>query len=92
MWPGTGSRWFLDVSREGDCPASLGRCSLTHTVKELFLVSRQSFLRCSSCPLPLVLLLGTSEKSLAPRSCCPPFRNSYMLIRSLPNLLFSGLS
>lgn len=55
-------------------------------------MSRQSFLRCSSCPLPLVLLLGTSEKSLAPRSCCPPFRNSYTLIRSLPNLLFSGLS
>ena len=42
----------------------------------------------SLCPLPLVLSLGTTEKSLAPSSLHPPFRYSYTLTRSPePSLL-----
>lgn len=38
--------------------------------------------------VPLFLLLATTEKSQAPSSLHPPFRNSYMLIRSSePSLL-----
>jgi len=37
-------------------------------VKKFFLMFRRNFLCCSLCPLPLVLSLGTTEKSLVPSS------------------------
>jgi len=37
-------------------------------VKKFFLMFRRNFLCFSLCPLPLVLSLGTTEKSLAPSS------------------------
>jgi len=47
---------------------TLFQCSVTLRVKKLFLMFRRNFLYFSLCPLPLVLSLGTTEKSLAPSS------------------------
>lgn len=58
---------FSDISTEGDLTISLDnlfQCSVTHMVKKFFLI----FLCMSFCPLPLVILLGTTKKSLAPSS------------------------
>jgi len=66
------SRQVLNISREGDSTTSLGsqfQCSVTLRVKKLFLMFRRNFMCFSLCPLPLVLSLGTTEKSLAPSSC-----------------------
>ena len=63
------SRWVLNISREGDSTTSLGslfQCSITLRGKKFFLMFRWNFLGFSLCPLPLVLSLGTTEKSLAP--------------------------
>ena len=46
----------------------------------------------SFCPLPLVLSLGTTEKSLAPSSLHFAFSYLYTLIRSALSLLFSRLN
>ena len=65
------SRRVLSISREGDSTTSLGSLrqgSVTLRVKKFFLMFRRNFLCFSSCPLPLVLSLGTTEKSLAPSS------------------------
>ena len=65
------SRRVLNISREGDSTTSLGslfQCSVTLRGKKFFLMFRQNFLFFSLCPLPLVLSLGTTEKSLAPSS------------------------
>ena len=64
-------------SREGDSTTSLGSLfqgSVTLRGKKFFLMFRRNFLCFSLCTLPLVLLLGTTEKSLAPSSSHPPFR------------------
>ena len=64
------SRLVLNISREVDCTTSLGRLfqgSVTLRGK-FFLMFRWNFLCFSFCPLPLVLSLGTTEKSLAPSS------------------------
>ena len=60
-----------NISREGDSTASLGSLfqgSVTLRGKKFFLGFRRNFLCLSLCPLPLVLSLGTTEKSLAPFS------------------------
>ena len=65
------SRWVLNVSREGDSTTSLGslfQCSVTLRGKKFFLMFSWNFLCFSLCLLPLVLSLGTTEKSLAPLS------------------------
>ena len=65
------SRRVLNISREGDSTTSLGslpQCSVTLRGKKFFLMFRWNFLCFSLCPLPLVLSLGTTEKSLAPSS------------------------
>ena len=67
----TPSRRGWNISREGDSTASLGslfQCSVTLRGKKFLLVFRRNFLCFSLCPLPLVLSLGTTEKSLAPSS------------------------
>jgi len=65
------SRWVLNISREGDSTAPLGnlfQCSVTLRVKKFFLGFRWNFPGFSLCPFSLVLLLGTTGKSLAPSS------------------------
>jgi len=67
----TMSRQVLSISREGDSTNPLGslfQCSVTLKVKKFFLMFSWNLLCFSLCPLPLVLLLGTTEKSLAPSS------------------------
>jgi len=59
------SRRVLNISREGDSTASLGSLfqgSVTLRGKKFFLMFRQNFLCFNLCPLPLVLLLGTTEE------------------------------
>jgi len=65
------SGWVLIISREGDSTTSLGslgQCSIILRGKKFFLMFSWNFLCFSLCPLPLVLSLGTAEKSLAPSS------------------------
>ena len=67
----TASRCVLNTSREGDSTTSLGslcQCCITLRVKKFFLMFSWNFLCFNLCPLPLVLLLGTTEKSLVPSS------------------------
>ena len=67
----TAARRGWNISREGDSTASLGSLgqgSVTLRGKKFFLGFSWSFLCFSLCPLPLVLLLGTTGKSLAPSS------------------------
>ena len=73
----TAARQGWNISREGDSTAplgSLGQGSVTLRGKKFFLGFRRNFLCFSLCPLPLVLSLGTTGKSLAPSSWHPPFR------------------
>ena len=63
------SRRVLNISREGDSTTPLGslfQCCVTLREKKFFLMFSWNFLCFSLCPLPLVLSLGTTEKSLAP--------------------------
>jgi len=67
-------RGVLNISTEGDCVTSVGslfQCSIALTVK-FFPMLVQNFLCSSSRPLLLVLLLCTTEKSLASSICLPP--------------------
>ena len=65
---GKASRWVLSISREG-APAtsqsSLFQCSVTLTVKKLFLMLRWNFLCSILCSLHFVLPLGNTVKNLA---------------------------
>ena len=81
------SRRVWNISREGDSTASLGSLfqgSVTLRGKKFFLMFSWNFLCLSLCPLPLVLSLGTTEKSLGPwsvptwhcRRCGGIFRNA----------------
>ena len=67
----TAARRGWNISREGDSTASLGSLgqgSGTLRGKKFLLGFSWSFLCFSLCPLPLVLSLGTTGKSLAPSS------------------------
>ena len=84
------SRRVLNISREGDSTTSLSSLfqgSINLRGKKFFLMFRRNFLCFSFCALPLVLSLGTSEKSLA-----PPLRYLQAFIRSPPSLLFFRLN
>ena len=64
-------QWVFNISREGDSTTSLGslfQCSVTLRGKKFLLMLRRNFLCFRLYPLPLVLSLGTTEKSLAPSS------------------------
>jgi len=66
-----GSVWGLNLPREGHSPASLGNLcqgSVTLRGKKFFLSFSWNFPGFSLCPLPLVLSLSTTGKSLAPSS------------------------
>lgn len=66
----------------------IGHC----TVNKFFPMLRWNFLSIGFCPLPLVLLLGTNKKSLAPCSFHPPFFYWWTLMRSSLNCLFWRLN
>lgn len=71
------SRQLLDISSEGSSTTSLGslfQCSVTYIVRKFFLMFRLNFLCISFCLLPVVLLLGTTKKTLAPPSWHTLFR------------------
>lgn len=68
------SRRLLKVSKEGYSTVSLGNlchCFIIHTLK-CFLMFRWILLCFTLCSLPLVVALGTNEKSLAPFNCTLP--------------------
>jgi len=58
------SRQFLKISKEGTPLGNTHQCLLTCTIKKCFLMFTGNLLCCNSCPLPLVLALGTTEKSM----------------------------
>lgn len=84
------SRHRLNISKDRHSTASLGRlchCSLTLTAQK-FLIFRGSLQCFSSCPLPLVLSLDTSGKSLP---CILPSDISNVDKAPLLSLVFSRL-
>ena len=87
----TFSRRVLNISREKDSTIPLGspfQCSVTLRGKKFFLMFSWNFLCFNLCPLPLVLSLGTTGKSLAPSSWPPPCRYLEAFLRSpQPSLL-----
>ena len=90
----TFSRGVLNISREGDSTTSLGSLFqgfITLRGKKFFLIFRRNFLCLSLCPLPLVVSLDTTEKSLAPSSWHPPFRYLQAFTRFPLSLLFFRL-
>jgi len=81
----------LNISREGDSTAPLGSLcqgSVTLRGKKIFLMFSWNFLCFSLCPLPLVLSLGTTGKSLTPSSWHPPCRYLSAFLRSPLSLFF----
>ena len=93
--PTTVSRQLWSLSKDGDSTASLGnlcQCLVTPIVKNCFLMFRGKPPCFSLCPLPLVLSLRTTKKSLAPSSLHPPFRYLYQLVRSPLSFLVSRLN
>lgn len=87
------SKWVLNISSEGDSMVSVGnlfQCLLTHTVNKLFLVFTWRELPVHQFLLwPLVLMLGTTEQSLAPSSRHPPSQYVCTLMgSSLSHLLW----
>jgi len=62
---------LVQAGLKGDSTTSLGNLvqwSITLRGKKFFLMFRRNFLCFRLCPLPLVLSLGSTEKSLAPSS------------------------
>jgi len=55
---------YLQGWRPATSLVNLCQCLVTLIVKQCFLMLRENPLYFSSCPLPLVLSLGTTEKSL----------------------------
>jgi len=78
--------WF---SEDGDSTTSLGTILIT---KLCYLVFRCIFLYFGLCPLPLVLSVGTTERSLALSSLHFPFKHLQALISFPQSLLFSSLN
>ncbi|NWX99061.1 HDA10 deacetylase, partial [Nothoprocta ornata] len=79
------SRQVGKTSREGDSTTSLGspcQGSVTLTAKKFFLIQRWNILCFNLYPLPLVLSLATTEKSLAPSSLYSPLRYLDTLINA----------
>lgn len=75
----------LNVSKCRDSSASLSKLfqySVTLTIIKCFFKFRWNFLWSSLCPLPLVLSVDITNKSLDPPSLHPTFRFLYTLIKS----------
>lgn len=87
--------WLWISPKDGDSITSQGnlcQCSLTLTGKNCFLMFGGSPLCFSLCPLPLLLSLSATGKSVALSSKYLPFRYLYLLISSSLSLLFTRLS
>lgn len=69
---------------------ALCQCSVTLTVEKVFLMLKGNLLCC--CVLPLVLSLGSSEKTLDPSCLHPPFRYLDTLMRCPLSRLFTRLN
>ena len=75
--PRTTSGWLLNISKAGGsttCPGNRRQCR-SHPRGE------EGFPDGQRCPLPLLLSLGITRKSLALSSLCPPFWYLYTLVR-----------
>lgn len=86
---------LLNVSNERDLTISLDslyQCSVTCTVKTMFLRFGGNLLCLVLCPLPLVLSLGTTKKNLALSSLLPHCRYLRTLTNSPQSLFFSRLN
>lgn len=68
------------------------QCSAILNVKKLFLMLRADFLCFSLWTLLPLLSLRTTEESLAPPSCHPPWRYLYVLLRFPVSLLLFRLN
>lgn len=66
--PRTASQQILKISRRETPHGNLCQGSITHTAQECSPVFRQNLPSSSLCPLPLILALGNTTKSLAPSS------------------------
>lgn len=85
-------RWLLKISKENNTTASLGNlylCSVTHRLKKNFLIIRETILCFNLCPLPLVLLLGTTGKSLGSLLFAASLQYLYTLMEFPLSLVFS---
>lgn len=85
------SNWVLNVSREMETQCSLGQCLNAVIVRKFpYFMVKQHFLYSILCPLPLVLSLDTSEKSVS-----VPFIFSNQVFRHMdkifPSLLLPRL-
>ena len=88
-------RQLLEISKDGDSTASLGKlcqCLVTLTLKKCFLMFRGNLLCFSLCPLPLVLALGSHQKEPGSVLFSPSFQ-VFMYIDKIPlTLPFSMLN
>lgn len=71
--PRATSRWGVKSSRGGGSTTSL-ISSVTRTVKKHILMFTGHPLPSSLCPVPLILILGTSGERLAPQPCLTPHK------------------
>ena len=77
---------YLQAWRRHKLPGQAVLVLSSLTVKTCVLMFKQSLLCFSLLPLPLVLSLGATEKTLAPSSLHPLFRHFCTLMRSLRDL------
>lgn len=78
--PRTMSIWLWNIPRSGDTTTTLNnlcQCLVSLTVKKLLLSLRGNLLCFTLCLLPLVLLLGTTGKTLPPSFLHPHFKYLY---------------
>lgn len=71
------SRWILTISKDEDTttsPIKLFQCLTSLGEKNISLMLKRIFMYFNRCLFPLVLLLDTTEKSLAPSSVSPVIR------------------
>lgn len=81
----------LTIPTHGDSTASLDnliQCSTNHTVKNLFLTFKWSFLHFNQCSLLPAILLGTTKESGSTSFTSTPTRCLYSLINSPLKLIF----
>jgi len=75
----SGLHEYLHGWKLHNSPGNLFHCLMTLVVKKCFLEFRWNFMYFELCPSPLVLCLGTTEKTLAASASCPP-RYSHTLV------------
>ena len=93
--PRTTPTQFYNISKDGDFTAFLGnlfQCSATLTVKNCFLMFRDSLPCFGFCPLPLAPSLGITEKCLGSIFFATSLQVFTHLNQILLSLLFSRLN